>query len=508
MDTTFSVLPPAPDYNPVKQAIARAEELGEKSIATTLGYFSTMPSSTDIIANPVLYHTPVDCNGTLITLDIRSFTIRGIIPEADILTGKAGPIDVIFTGLFGDAPGSAAGNETLAKFVNDKFFESINGGDGRLVNMVAAFVKKYPGLGPEVAMQHMATLRKARVGRPENSGIHDERDSGELLADMIACHMENVAVGGVSAYMNYLLAGNAQSSESDLAAATNDFIGSEVSRGRNAFQVSYSLILGRHASDHESLILERMGTIQIHHGSAGSNMVARYMATLHTLSVSDFFTASQMALDGARHFGAIHDMSDFVQELEPLSGEERGKRIREKVLTGGLPTFGHPEISAAGRGNQVQQDPRPAIYIAPVFDAIDAGELTLTQAQQDRLAIARLIYQTAFVNGVLKPQREHEPPLRLTANTDFGAWCVQEALGIEEPDRTLLTYIFRGFGWMMDAREQLQQKMIRPVIAPNPKIIPKSSDDPTIPDLVARVHRRLSSEGNPFNPQIAQKKSA
>ena len=501
MDTTFSVLPPAPDYNPVKQAIARAEELGEKSIATTLGYFSTMPSSTDIIANPVLYHTPVDCNGTQITLDIRSFTIRGIIPESDILTGKAGPIDVIFTGLFGDAPGSAAGKETLAKFVNDKFFESINGGDGRLVNMVAAFVKKYPGLGPEVAMQHMATLRKARVGRPENSGIHDERDSGELLTDMIACHMENVAVGGVSAYMNYLLAGNAQSSETDLAAATNDFIGSEVSRGRNAFQVSYSLILGRDASDHESLILERMGTIQIHHGSAGSNMVARYMATLHTLSVSDFFTASQMALDGARHFGAIHDMSDFVQELEPLSGEERGKRIREKVLTGGLPTFGHPEISAAGRGNQVQQDPRPAIYIAPVFDAIDAGELTLTQAQQDRLAIARLIYQTAFVNGVLKPQREHEPPLRLTANTDFGAWCVQEALGIEEADRTLLTYIFRGFGWMMDAREQLQQKMIRPVIAPNPKIVPKESDDNTIPELVSRVHRRLSSEGNPFSPQ-------
>lgn len=501
MDTTFSVLPPAPDYNPVKQAIARAEELGEKSIATTLGYFSTMPSSTDIIANPVLYHTPVDCNGTKITLDIRSFTIRGIIPEADILRGKAGPIDVIFTGLFADAPDAAAGKETLAKFVNDKFFESINGDDGRLINVVAAFVKKYPGLGPEVAMQHMATLRKARVGRPENSGIHDERDSGELLTDMIACHMENVAVGGVSAYMNYAVAGGAHLPESQLVALTNDFIAGEVSRGRNAFQVSYSLILGRHASDHESLILERMGTIQIHHGSAGSNMVARYMATLHTLSVSDFFTASQMALDGARHFGAIHDMSDFVQELEPLSAEERASRIREKVLTGGLPTFGHPEISAAGRGNQVQQDPRPAIYIAPVFDAIDAGELTLTQEQQERLAIARLIYQTAFVNGVLKPQREHEPPLRLTANTDFGAWCVQEALGIEEADRTLLTYIFRGFGWMMDAREQLQQKMIRPVIAPNPKIVPKSSDDPTIPDLVARVHRRLSSDGNPFSPQ-------
>jgi citrate synthase len=500
MDTTFSVLPPAPDYNPVKQAVARAEELGEKSIETTLGYFSTMPSSTDIIANPVLYHTPVDCNGTKITLDIRSFTIRGVIPEHDILRGKAGPIDVIFTGLFGEPEGAAAGRETLATFIDQQFFE--NTADER-VDQIAAFVKKFPGLGPEVAMQHFAILRKARVGRPENSGIHDERDPGDLLTDMVACHMDNVAVGGISAYMNYLIAAKPETSESELASAAKEFIAQEVSQGRNAFQVSYSLILGHHANDHESLILERMGTIQIHHGSAGSNMVARYMATLHTLSVSDFFTASQMALDGARHFGAIHDMSDFVQDLEGLTVEERAARIREKVLSGGLPTFGHPEISAAGRGNQVQQDPRPAIYIAPVFDAIDEGELELTPAQQDRLAIARLIYMTAFVQGVLKPQREHEPPLRLTANTDFGAWCVQEALGIEEADRTLLTYIFRGFGWMMDAREQLQQKMIRPVIAPNPKIVPKESDDNTIPDLVSRVHARLSSE-NPFSSQAGR----
>jgi hypothetical protein len=165
-----------------------------------------------------------------------------------------------------------------------------------------------------------------------------------------------------------------------------------------------------------------------------------------------------------------------------------------------LPTFGHPEIAAAGRGNQVQQDPRPAIYIDPVFSAIDAGKLTITPRRQERLSIARLIYITAFVNGVLKPDRDDEPPLRLTANTDFGAWCVQEALGIEEADRTLLTYIFRGFGWMMDAREQLQQKMIRPVIAPDPKIVPKANDDSTIPDVVARVHQRLTLS-DPFSPK-------
>ena len=124
----------------------------------------------------------------------------------------------------------------------------------------------------------------------------------------------------------------------------------------------------------------------------------------------------------------------------------------------------------------------------------------MTARQLERLSIARLIYLTAFVNGVLKPGREDSPPLRLTANTDFGAWCVQEALGIEEADRTLLTYIFRGFGWMMDAREQLQQKMIRPVIPPDPKIVPKSNNDLTIPELVARVHQRLIKD-EPFAPQ-------
>ena len=485
---TFSVVPQAPEHNPVKQAAARAEELGEKQIATTLGYFATMPASTGIIANPVLHHTPVDCNGTQITLDIRSFTIRGTVPESEIVGGKVGPIDVIFTGLFGEMGNSAE----LAAFIDQKFYDKAN--SRPLIGDIAAFVKEFPGLGPEVAMHHFLILRKAKLGRQETEdrGVHDDRDPESLLIEMITVHMENVVVGAVSAYMNCVLSSKSQITQNDLASLTRDFIEQEVKQKRNAFQLCYSLILGHHANEHERAILERMGTIQIHHGSAGSSMVARYMATLHTFSVEDFFIASHMALDGARHFGAIHDMSDFVQELEPLTPEQRGERIREKMLGGGLPTFGHPEIAAAGRGNQVQQDPRPAIYIDPVFKAIDAGQLSINQRQHERLSIARLIYLTAFVKGVLKPGKEDSPPLRLTANTDFGAWCVQEALGIEEADRTLLTYIFRGFGWMMDAREQLQQKMIRPVIAPDPKIVPKSSDDPTIPELVSRVHRRLT----------------
>ena len=119
--------------------------------------------------------------------------------------------------------------------------------------------------------------------------------------------------------------------------------------------------------------LERMGIIQTHHGSAGSNMVARYMATLHTPSISDFLTAAHMNLDGDRHFGAIHDMTHFINALEQLGPEKREAAIQNEVLGGGIPTFGHPEIAAAGRVDEIQQDPRPAIYIEPILQAIDSG---------------------------------------------------------------------------------------------------------------------------------------
>src|SRR6185369_15536649 len=296
-DKIFAVNPPPPDFNPVKQAVARAEELGEKQIATALGYFSTMPASTGIIANPVLHHTPVDCNGTTITLDIRSFTIRGTVPESDIVAGKVGPLDVIYTGLFG-APGDT---KELAAFIDQKYFQSFS---GSAIEDVAAFVKKFPKLGPEVAMHHFAILHKAKLGCEEHQdrGIHDERDPESLLIEMIKLHMESVAVGGISAYMNHRLLDDPQITEDELVKSTRQFIDEESKQKRNAFQVSYSLILGHHANEHEREILERMGTIQIHHGSAGSSMVARYMATLHTFSVADFFIASQMALDGARHF--------------------------------------------------------------------------------------------------------------------------------------------------------------------------------------------------------------
>ena len=45
---------------------------------------------------------------------------------------------------------------------------------------------------------------------------------------------------------------------------------------------------------------------------------------------------------------------------------------------------------------------------------------------------------------------------------------------------------------MMDAREQLQLKIIRPVIPPHPDIIPKPTDDMTIPNEVVALHNRMA----------------
>jgi hypothetical protein len=507
-------LPEASSYAPTAEALKRANELGEKPIAATLQRFLSMPQSTMILANPSLYQLPVDCHGAEVKLDIRSFSIRGIVSEHEIVRGSITPVEVIFAGLFGRRPRKADDPETpettgideagaLGCLIDRAFFRAAD----RLVGPVTELVARYPGQGPEVAVQYFSALRKAkrRICGLSDRGLNDERRPGALLTEMIKTHMENVALGGISMYANSLLAVRPELSAADLARETAGFIAAErrhsagaagAGGGRSAFEISYGLLLGRSPSAVECRILEQMGAIQTHHGSAGSNMVARYLATLHAGSVSDFFVASQMVMDSARHFGAIHDMTAFIKRLEPLSVEERDAEIRHGVLGGGLPTFGHPEITAAGRSGEVEQDPRPAIYVTPLFAALDQGELTLTPHQRERLGLIQRIYQIAFVSGVVK--REGQEPLRLTPNTDFGAWSVQEALGIRDPDRTFLTYIFRGFGWTMDAREQLLQKIIRPVIAPDPRIVPKAAEDHTIPELVGRFHTRLTAEEPAF----------
>jgi citrate synthase len=296
---------------------------------------------------------------------------------------------------------------------------------------------------------------------------------------MIEIHLENVAVAGLASTMR--VGGKLP----DPKAIVLD-----------AFQSFFAMLLQRPVSSDEARILGRLGAIQVHHGSAGSNMVARYLATLHTRSVSDLFTASQMALDCGRHFGAISDMTDFVLVLERTSAPERDGVIRTRILKGNLPTFGHPEIAAAGRENHLEMDPRPALYLAPLFEAIDSGNITVNATIQKRLALLERIYQIALVEGVEKSTGSGR--LRLTPNTDFGAWIVQEVLGIEESDRTLLSYAYRGFGWMMDVREQLQQPIIRPVIPPYPAMVPGPSADRAIPSIISSIHERFVA-GDAFN---------
>ena len=500
---TLSESPQPSPYAPVTDALQKATQLNEQEIVAILRNFSSMPESTTVFANPVLHQASVDCGGTEMILNIRSFAVRGVVRESEIVAGRLSSSHLIFVGLFGRRPEKTQDGldeeAMLETLINRKFYRSRRtiregmAGRSAIIQQVAAFTKQFPGSGPEVAIQHFSTLRKAHYMKNQipDRGIDDERRSGALLVEMIGTHMENVAVGAISVFMRHLLRGDANLAAQGLAQQTDNFISQEEKAGKTAFQAAYSLLIGHHVNDLERDILERMGIIQTHHGSAGSNMVARFFATLHTEWVSDFYTAAQMALDGARHFGAIHDMTQFMNELEQLTPEKRDKVIGGRVLRGDLPTFGHPEIAAAGRGQEIQQDPRPAIYLEPLFHAIDQDEITLDDRQKERLNIIQRIYQIAFVQGMLKPGRENDAPLRLTPNTDFGGWSVQEALGINETDRTLLTYIFRGFGWMMDAREQLQQRMTRPVIPPDPSVIPSQDTDTTIPDVVIDVHNRL-----------------
>lgn len=504
----FSENPKAPDYFPVDEAIAQAEGLGEQKIATALKNFKTMPQSTAVIANPVTDNLTVNLEGDDIILDIRSFTIRGFLHESDMMRGKLSPAGVIFAVLFGRLPEKTSDTDEEALFgqyMDDLYYGklSTNSENKSAANIkqIAEFVSKYPSAGPETAMQYFTALRKAsQSGTEEEIGVNEEVSSGDLLNEMISVHIENTAIGTIAAYMNRLLTENSDLSADDLASSVEEFIADEKAKNSSFFDVSYGLILGDHVNEQQKQILETMGIIQTHHGSAGSNIVARYLATLHTMSVSDLFSAAHMALDGARHFGAIHDMTHFINKLEKLSEDERQKLVNSRLLVGDVPTFGHPEISAAGRGDRIQQDPRAAIYMAPLFSAIDSGSITIQPEHHERLQIAKQIYRTALIEGVIKPGKEDAPPLRLTPNTDFGAWCVQEALGILEEHRTLLTYVFRGFGWMVDVREQLQLKIIRPVISPSPDIIPPKGSDTLVADVVNSVHNRLAGN-EPFTKQ-------
>src|SRR5215471_14421396 len=463
----FSELPIKPDYNPVRKAIDASQN---QEVVAALKLFNSMPPSTGVIANPVRHHHRIPVANATLELDIRSFTIRGQVFEEDIVSERADAIHVIFIGLFGRRPSNEEAN-IFAEFLAQCFMLGLS----RSFEKTKEFMGTFPNAPPDVAIHHWASFRKEsrKIG-----AIAAFRPANELLSEMIEIHMENVSVAGLASVMR------AGGNPPDPKAAVLD-----------AFESFFVMLLRRPVSSDEARILGRLGAIQVHHGSAGSNMVARYLAALHTRSVSDLFTASQMALDCGRHFGAISDMTDFVGVLERTSESERDSVIRTRILKGSLPTFGHPEIAAAGRENHLGMDPRPALYLAPLFDAIDRGTISVTPEMRKRVGLLERIYQMALYEGVEKSTGTGR--LRLTPNTDFGAWLVQEVLGIEEPDRTLLSYAYRGFGWMMDVREQLQQPIIRPVIPPDPGIVPGVSESHVIPSVISSVHDRLVA-GNAF----------
>ena len=462
-----SDLPASPEYNPVRKAI---EKTGDPEIAAALNLFASMPPSTAVFANPARYRHAVDCDGTTVELNIRSFAIRGCLLEEDIVRGAADAVRVIFVGLFGRFP-TADERKQFSSALSRSFKQAV----GKVLPPLAKFMKSFPSARADVAMQYMSAMRKASEhARP----LHPSRPSAAALSDMITIHMENVAAAAGASSMR-------------AGARPRDVVRLLESVPHGDWLPSiFSLLLRRRVDTTEARILENLGAIQIHHGSAGSNMVARYLASLHTRSVSDLFTAAQMALDCARHFGAITDLTDFVAELCRVRAAQRDGLIRQRVTQGTLPAFGHPEIAAAGRSNSIEVDPRPAIYLAPLFEAMDTERLVVPRSRLARIQLVQRMYQIAFIEGLQKPGRVGR--LRIAPNTDFGAWIVQEALGIDEGDRTLLSYVFRGFGWMMDAREQLQQPIIRPVIPPDPAIVPSAGADDMIPKMIELVHKRLS----------------
>src|SRR5205807_2702630 len=207
-------------------------------------------------------------------------------------------------------------------------------------------LKPFPGAPADLATQHLSVLRKAAGDR---AGINASIAAEDLLRDLIHVHLENVAAGACASYMRTL-------SNRDRVTGTVHLV--RQSRGDNPFRTVFSLLLHRETNPTEDRILETLGTIQIHHGSAGSNMVAR--------------------------------------------------------------------------------------YLSPLFEAIDAGRVHLSSKSAKRIAIVQRMYQLAFVEGIEKAGRTGR--LRVAPNTDFGGWIVQEALGIDERDRTFLSYAFRGFG--------------------------------------------------------------
>ena len=146
------------------------------------------------------------------------------------------------------------------------------------------------------------------------------------------------AVSAAASYMRGLLARASRSTEKDLVKRTLKFI-DPIGFVRSLSSRFFSFISGAQNED-EARILGQLGAIQVHHGSAGSNMVVRYFATLHTRSISDLFTASQMALDCAGVFARSRHDRFLVPVNSSAHRRQTRRRDTRPRLSRKLPTFG------------------------------------------------------------------------------------------------------------------------------------------------------------------------
>jgi len=72
LSALLSIVPPKPEYDPVRRAVDDADTKPE--VAAVLKQFAGMPPSTGVLANPVRHQQTVTCENAPLDLSIRSFS--------------------------------------------------------------------------------------------------------------------------------------------------------------------------------------------------------------------------------------------------------------------------------------------------------------------------------------------------------------------------------------------------------------------------------------------------
>ena len=80
LSALLSIVPPKPDYDPVRRAIDDTDTKPE--VAAVLKQFASVPPATGVLANPVRHHQTVTCDNASLDLSIRSFTLRGTLMDS------------------------------------------------------------------------------------------------------------------------------------------------------------------------------------------------------------------------------------------------------------------------------------------------------------------------------------------------------------------------------------------------------------------------------------------